>query len=47
MRRFPASEPAPASAAPRNDWQTIRSLLPYLSAYKWRASAVSWFAAAR
>lgn len=36
MRRFPASEPAPASAAPRNDWQTIRSLLPYLSAYKWR-----------
>ncbi|ARK62125.1 hypothetical protein BOC37_19570 [Burkholderia pseudomallei] len=35
MRRYPASsEPAPAATGPRNDWQTIRSLLPYLSAYK-------------
>ncbi|MEK6349557.1 MAG: ABC transporter ATP-binding protein/permease [Burkholderia sp.] len=37
MRRFPASsEPAPAAAGPRNDWQTIRSLLPYLTTYKGR-----------
>ncbi|MDN7716175.1 ABCB family ABC transporter ATP-binding protein/permease [Burkholderia gladioli] len=37
MRRFPASpEPAPAASGPRNDWQTIRSLLPYLSTYKGR-----------
>ncbi len=38
MRRFAAnSEPAPSAAeAPRNDWQTILSLLPYLSAYKVR-----------
>ncbi|KAF1055867.1 MAG: ATM1-type heavy metal exporter [Burkholderia gladioli] len=37
MRRFPAStEPAPAAAGPRNDWQTIRSLLPYLTTYKAR-----------
>ncbi|KGC49970.1 ABCB family ABC transporter ATP-binding protein/permease [Burkholderia pseudomallei] len=39
MRRYPASsEPAPAATGPRNDWQTIRSLLPYLSAYKWRVA---------
>lgn len=39
MRRYPASsEPAPAATEPRNDWQTIRSLLPYLSAYKWRVA---------
>ncbi|ERJ39209.1 Lipid A export ATP-binding/permease protein MsbA [Burkholderia sp. AU4i] len=39
MRRFPASgEPAPASTGPRNDWQTIRSLLPYLTTYKWRVA---------
>ncbi|KVD88074.1 metal ABC transporter permease [Burkholderia sp. ABCPW 14] len=37
MRRYPASsEPAPIATGPRNDWQTIRSLLPYLTAYKWR-----------
>ncbi len=37
MRRFPASpEPAPAASGPRNDWQTIRSLLPYLTTYKGR-----------
>lgn len=39
MRRYPASsEPVPAATGPRNDWQTIRSLLPYLSAYKWRVA---------
>jgi len=41
MRRYSASsEPAPPSAAgsPRRDWQTIRSLLPYLAAYKWRVA---------
>lgn len=39
MRRYPASsEPAPAATGPRNDWQTIRSLLPYLSAYKWHVA---------
>ncbi|PLZ01661.1 metal ABC transporter permease [Burkholderia sp. WAC0059] len=37
MRRFPASsEPPPPAAGPRNDWQTIVSLLPYLAAYRWR-----------
>ncbi len=39
MRRFSASnEPAPAATGPRNDWQTIVSLLPYLTAYKWRVA---------
>ncbi|MFD1555140.1 ABCB family ABC transporter ATP-binding protein/permease [Paraburkholderia silviterrae] len=39
MRRFPASnEPAPLATGPRNDWQTIISLLPYLTAYKWRVA---------
>ncbi len=38
MRRYAAaSEPAPALRnRPRNDWQTIRSLLPYLNAYRIR-----------
>jgi ABC-type transport system involved in Fe-S cluster assembly fused permease/ATPase subunit len=37
MRRHSASsEPAPLSIGPRNDWQTILSLLPYLATYKWR-----------
>jgi len=37
MRRYSASnELAPPSNAPRRDWQTIRSLLPYLSGYKLR-----------
>jgi ATP-binding cassette subfamily B protein len=38
MRRFAAaSEPAPATNnRPRNDWQTILSLLPYLNAYRTR-----------
>jgi ATP-binding cassette subfamily B protein len=37
MRRYSASsEPSPVSNQPRNDWQTIVSLLPYLATYKWR-----------
>ncbi|EIN01488.1 ABC transporter-like protein [Paraburkholderia hospita] len=37
MRRSSASsEPSPISNLPRNDWQTIVSLLPYLATYKWR-----------
>ncbi|HMM55812.1 MAG TPA: ABC transporter ATP-binding protein/permease [Candidatus Desulfobacillus sp.] len=37
MRRTysPSSLPAPADGQ-RHDWQTIRNLLPYLWAYKWR-----------
>ncbi|WP_322105715.1 ABC transporter ATP-binding protein/permease [Paraburkholderia sp. J41] len=42
MRRFPASnashDVAPPAAGPRNDWQTILSLLPYLTAYRWRVA---------
>ncbi|MDE1179579.1 ABC transporter ATP-binding protein/permease [Paraburkholderia sp.] len=39
MRRYSASnEPAPISTQPRNDWQAIVSLLPYLAAYKWRVA---------
>jgi ATP-binding cassette subfamily B protein len=39
MRRFSAStELAPPSDAPRRDWQTIRSLLPYLATYKGRVA---------
>ncbi|MCC8391979.1 ABC transporter ATP-binding protein/permease [Paraburkholderia sp. MMS20-SJTR3] len=36
MRRALPSEPSPISTQPRNDWQTIVSLLPYLATYKWR-----------
>ncbi|SAL22687.1 ABCB family ABC transporter ATP-binding protein/permease [Caballeronia telluris] len=44
MRRSSSSsssshtEPAPLQKGPRNDWQTIRSLLPYLATYKWRVA---------
>lgn len=41
MRRAPAS-PLPPSNDPnarRNDWSTIRTLLPYLWVYKWRVLA--------
>ncbi|SAK42329.1 ABC transporter-like protein [Caballeronia glebae] len=38
MRRFPNAEPGPVQQGPRNDWQTIRSLLPYLTTYKWRVA---------
>jgi ATP-binding cassette, subfamily B, heavy metal transporter len=37
-RHSPLAEPAPVSTAPRRDWQTIRSLLPYLATYKWRVA---------
>ena len=39
MRRYSASsELVPPSNAPRRDWQTIRSLLPYLAGYKARVA---------
>jgi ATP-binding cassette, subfamily B, heavy metal transporter len=38
MRRNSPSEPRPVAIGPRNDWQTIRSLLPYLTTYKWRVA---------
>jgi len=37
MRRSPSSSyPSSIDAKPRNDWGTIKTLLPYLWAYKWR-----------
>ncbi|HEU4851874.1 MAG TPA: ABC transporter ATP-binding protein/permease [Telluria sp.] len=41
MRRHASSDlpPSPQSAAPRDDWATLRSLVPYLWAYKWRVMA--------
>jgi ABC-type transport system involved in Fe-S cluster assembly fused permease/ATPase subunit len=41
MRHFPAIErPArsfpPAPGAPQGEWQTLRTLIPYLMAYRWR-----------
>jgi len=37
MRRHTLSEPdASVRTAPRNDWGTLRTLFPYLWAYKWR-----------
>ena len=41
MRHFPAIErPSrnfpPAPGAPQGEWQTLRTLLPYLMAYRWR-----------
>jgi hypothetical protein len=40
MRRSSASsELSPISTQPRNDWQTIISLLPYLATYKGRGRA--------
>jgi ABC-type transport system involved in Fe-S cluster assembly fused permease/ATPase subunit len=38
MRRNSPSEPVPVATGPRNDWQTILSLLPYLTTYKWRVA---------
>ncbi|MDR5853569.1 ABC transporter ATP-binding protein/permease [Caballeronia sp. LZ062] len=38
MRRYSNTEPGPVAQGPRNDWQTIRSLLPYLTTYKWRVA---------
>lgn len=39
MRRHSTTSPLPANAganAPRNDWQTVKTLIPYLWVYKWR-----------
>jgi ABC-type transport system involved in Fe-S cluster assembly fused permease/ATPase subunit len=36
MRRYASSEPPPPPSASRNDWAAIKTLLPYLLAYKWR-----------
>jgi ATP-binding cassette subfamily B protein len=37
MRRHPVSSPEPAAnQGTRNDWATLKSLFPYLWAYKWR-----------
>jgi ATP-binding cassette subfamily B protein len=38
MRRNSPSEPVPLAKGPRNDWQTIRSLLPYLTTYRLRVA---------
>ena len=48
MRRFPASSEPPPPGAARGDWRTIKSLLPYLMAYKWRVGlALSFLIAAK
>jgi ABC-type transport system involved in Fe-S cluster assembly fused permease/ATPase subunit len=36
MRRHSSSPPPPAQQGPRNDWTTLKTLLPYLWVYKWR-----------
>lgn len=37
MRRYPVSlSQPPANQGARNDWATLKTLLPYLWAYKWR-----------
>src|SRR3569832_464415 len=39
MRRYTPSHPEPAAnQSTRNDWVTIKTLLPYLWTYKWRVS---------
>ena len=39
MRRtLPPTSDAPANQGTRNDWGTLKTLLPYLWAYKWRMS---------
>jgi ATP-binding cassette subfamily B protein len=39
MRRHPPHSPEPAAnQATRNDWGTLKTLFPYLWAYKWRVS---------
>ena len=48
MRRSEATLPAPAAAAPaaaavRSDWGTLRKLLPYLWRYRWRVGAALAF----
>ena len=36
MRRHSGSPPPPVKQGPRNDWATLKTLLPYLWVYKWR-----------
>ena len=37
MRRHPVSSPEPpANQGARNDWAALKTLFPYLWAYKWR-----------
>ena len=36
MRRHSGSPPPPVRQGPRNDWATLKTLLPYLWVYKWR-----------
>ncbi len=36
MRRAPSGPPALPASGDRHDWQTIKKLIPYLWAYKWR-----------
>ncbi|MDP3842849.1 MAG: ABC transporter ATP-binding protein/permease [Oxalobacteraceae bacterium] len=36
MRRHSSSPPPPVQQGPRNDWTTLKTLLPYLWVYKWR-----------
>src|SRR3569623_243147 len=44
MRRYTPSSPEPAAnQSTRNDWVTIKTLLPYLWAYKWRVSLALTF----
>ncbi len=36
MRHHSGSPPPPVRQGPRNDWATLKTLLPYLWVYKWR-----------
>ena len=36
MRRSPSGPPPTPASGERHDWQTIKKLLPYLWAWKWR-----------
>lgn len=36
MRHHSSSPPPPIQQGPRNDWATLKTLLPYLWVYKWR-----------
>jgi len=36
LRRAPSGPPALPASGDRHDWQTIKKLIPYLWAYKWR-----------
>ncbi|MDP5008522.1 MAG: ABC transporter ATP-binding protein/permease [Glaciimonas sp.] len=43
MRNHPSSEAPPTSSSKRNDWATLKTLLPYLWTYKWRVSLALLF----